>query len=144
MLFKSNQSRKVVNGMPYESDEGDERALHELLKALAVFLGRMFRDHRLSYRMSQADAGERAKLSPDDVSGIERGEPSTVALRALREYANNLGVPEELSVLYRAVGFASKSPQWASTVLSRKGRTNRTGRREISPEFWRSLDAPHP
>ena len=129
--------------MPYESDEADQHVLYAQLTALAACLGRIFRTHRLASRMSQAEVGGRARLSSDDVSRIETGDPSPGALKALSGYGNNLGVPEELSVLYRVVAFASRSLQSGSTSVSPTAGNNDARRQEISPDFWRSLNAPH-
>ena len=66
-----------------------------------VRTGRRFRAlrHRLGWR--QADVGERAGVSQDLVSLVERGRIEDVSVRALRRHARALGGELQLSIWFR-------------------------------------------
>ncbi|MCI4354917.1 MAG: helix-turn-helix domain-containing protein, partial [Thermoplasmata archaeon] len=66
-----------------------------------IGLGRRFRAlrHRLSWR--QQDVGDRAGISQDLVSLVERGRIEDVSVRALRRHARALGAELRMELWFR-------------------------------------------
>jgi transcriptional regulator with XRE-family HTH domain len=98
-------------------------------------LGRRYRALRHRLGLRQADVGERAEVSQDVVSLVERGRIEDVSVRALRRHARALGGELRLSLWFRGAELDRLLDEGHAALLGAVSQRLETLGWEVRPEI---------